>query len=914
MRESSLPFHPFYLKPLSTLLILSLIQSPLYGQSPAEKTAVEIPEVIASSVPTNSSAIKNNLPIPENQILKSATGQYIDEEVRKIPAFQKKPFNKNVSIQKTPSNKDNALFESAQSYIQKKIVPLEASFFEPGVGLDPRSGMPYDHIRIRLNRGILAEVGNYTAASKLSLSIPFLLGVIKQKPAFKNIKMTPKEAEEFLARTLHTLSAYVSEFPDYGGFLPWVDIRPNGRIAPSNTKIPSLDNGQLTWSLAAVVASFEDKGTPRQKEIAQTARALLSAQNYMKFYDPARGLLHGTIQKDGPNGAWIGDTTYHLDDMFEGTLAVLWGVLHGQIPEETWYNLKIPTVDYTLKSGEKATTLKGFRASFHEHWALAFLPFMDSALAPIYENFLYISSDFSNRNRLPGFLSTAYDPNGCYRQMGIPAIAAQAVDRDDVAVVFATAMAMLISPMTGAAWLKNLYEFKNVLSKFGAVESVGPDGYADIFTADAKGMTLLAVSGGVVDEIRDYLWTHRVPKTAIPMYVRFMELVHAKFKQIQKERGGEPIHMPSGPFTGPPLNSIQIKAMSPPKDPGPEFDITHHLQKGHLHGKNVRSVNRKTLEDDVFPGKKFEFDFEIPVFYPYFDQWAFRGTYLDKTVGISKMNFLTIEIPAYSPPALYEIEMKSDDISLATTVIDASEPGVISADKQWKKIIRPIHPVPDAQYKAFNYFAVAIHDPHYLLGQYSMYGHEGRVSIRSLKLSRAHPVTGEIPKQDPLIAAEEKLFNLTPYWRISHGDLPIEVDPQKGLYSFPGGKGWRGGYTPYIEISKYKYLYLKIRNTSGARNSFNIELKHENDHLSGYKIPVMLFESDHWYFYRLFLPDTGDKTLNYFAISDPEGKFQLGLVGLANEELSGPGIKSVEFNPAKQKYRWYRDEPAETNP
>jgi len=179
--------------------------------------------------------------------------------------------------------------------------------------------------------------------------------------------------------------------------------------------MPSLDNGQLSWALATVVAGLEDSELESDRSLAAMAQSILLCQNYRIFYNSEKKLLHGTIQYDDETGQWYGDQTYYLNDMFEGTMAVLWAVLHGQIPEDAWYNLAIPTSEYTTAQGETITTLSGFRASFHEHWALGFLPVMDSALAPLYQNFLYTQADYARKNNLPGFLSTAYDPHGVYR-------------------------------------------------------------------------------------------------------------------------------------------------------------------------------------------------------------------------------------------------------------------------------------------------------------------------------------------------------------------------------------------------------------------------------------------------------------------------------------------------------------------
>jgi len=783
------------------------------------------------------------------------------------------------------------LSDVARLFLEETLIPSEAAYFQAGIGMDSHTGMPYDHIRIRLKENLLSEVGNYTAASKLSLMIPFLMKIIQKNPYLRQVKITPEEATVKLRQTLRTLLNYSEKYPDYGGFLPWVDIRPNGTIAPASTKVPSLDNGQMTWALAAVVAAFEDSSDPELRKIASMAQKFLHGQSYKKFYDPKLKLLHGTIQYDTEAREWSGDKTYYLNDMFEGTLAVLWGVLHGQIPEEAWDNLEIPTIEYITESGEKITTLAGFRASFHEHWALAYLPFMESALAPLYQNYLYAQADHAHRNHLPGFISTAYDPKGIYRQMGIDSIAYEKVDRTDVAVLFATAMAMLISPSVGASWLIKFYAFKNFLTPYGGYESVGRDGYADIFTADAKGMTLLASSGGVVDEINKYLRERTVPGTGIPMNVKLIDLMHAKYKQMMATRDNRPIFFPSKPFPAPPEEVIQVNFQKPP-DAGEIYDVIAHLQPGHLHGKNVRSVGQKTLEQDIQPGQPFQFEFEIPAYYAYFDQWAFRGTYVDKAVRIADMRYVMLTLPLLNPPGIYELEIKSDDITLATVVVNTAKPGRISQDGKWKTFVERITPIPESDDKPFNYISVAIHDPRYLLGEMSRGGREGTIVLKEIALYKKFPFT-DVPeppyKNNPQDDTELELIR---YWRLSHGDLPFQRDALRGTYRFSGGSGWRGGYIPYTNLSKFRYIYIKVRNaTDNACQCFHIELKHESDQLLGEKIPLVIPPDREWHIYEIPIPPYIRYTFNYIAVSDPYADFELGSLLLAPAQvtdLKGP--------------------------
>lgn len=795
-----------------------------------------------------------------------------------------------------------AITPDIKYFMEEILIPNEAKYFEPGLGMDETTGLPYDHIRYRLKSKIMTEVGNYTAASKLSLSIPFLLNIIQHKPGFASLEgWTAVDAQQKLKAVLLTLQKFNQDFPDYRGFLPWVDIRPNGTIAPANTKIPSLDNGQLTWALAAVVSVFENAQTGEAFEIKSLAEHLLAFQNYGHFYDKESGLLHGTIQVAHRDGRWVGDKTYYLNDMFEGTMAVLWAVLHGQVPEAAWNNLKIPTVDYKTMQGDQVTTFQGFRSSFHEWWALAYLPFMQSPLAPLFHNYLFVQADHAVKNKLPGFTSTAFDAQGVYRQMGIPEIAGQKVDRDDVSVVFGTAISMMISPSAGSLWLKNLYDRHGLVTPFGAVESMGPDGFADIFTADAKGMTLLAASGGMNHEIERYLKSHRYLDTQMTLYQKMMLLFQSKHDQMLKARAGRPVLMSRHAIPLPPADSIEPQYAKPPT-PGEAFDVTRHFQAGHLHGKNVTSVGEETLEDDLNSGSVLEFDYEIPPHFIYFDQWAFRGTYLDKAVRIAEMSYLVVEVPASVSPSAYEIELKSDDITLASALVRTTDKGWVPQGSGTKTLVYPIHPIPESDYKALNYLSISLHDPRYANGPLKSYARQGQVVIKSIKLAKQHPFRSEL-SQNPAPAESYSEIPILKFWRLSHGDMPYKTNPWKGTLVFEGGRGWRGGYVPYSDVRKYKYLYLKIRNKSGTCNCLDLEMKHELSQLLGQKVSLVLNSSGKWQYFEIPIPQKNKRAFNYLAISDVLGKFEIGSAFLSQRPVSSFNAEKVDTSGKKTHLR-----------
>ena len=106
-----------------------------------------------------------------------------------------------------------------KEFLKTILIPQEASYFHMDVGLEPQTGMPYDHVRIRLKESLLSEIGNYTAASKLSLLIPYLMKVIQRDPALDNVPLRWHEAKTLLRRNLNTILVFIQRYPEYHGFL-----------------------------------------------------------------------------------------------------------------------------------------------------------------------------------------------------------------------------------------------------------------------------------------------------------------------------------------------------------------------------------------------------------------------------------------------------------------------------------------------------------------------------------------------------------------------------------------------------------------------------------------------------------------------------------------------------------------------
>jgi hypothetical protein len=116
-----------------------------------------------------------------------------------------------------------------------------------------------------------------------------------------------------------------------------------------------------------------------------------------------------------------------------------------------------------------------------------------------------------------------------------------------------------------------------------------------------------------------------------------------------------------------------------------------------------------------------------------------------------------------------------------------------------------------------------------------------------------------------------------------HGDLAWTKDETRGVLSFRGGRGWRGGYVdPELDLSKYKFANIGIRNLTGRPTSVSIELKHERIQLLHGKRLIALPADDSWHVVKIELPGDIRHPLNYLALSDPGGPFELSSVAFSN--------------------------------
>ncbi|HRZ86703.1 MAG TPA: hypothetical protein P5287_02690 [bacterium] len=788
--------------------------------------------------------------------------------------------------------------KDVDDFIARQVVPREARIFNE---TQSAGGMSCDRAALEIkNEKDQTRLGPlklemaptarelYTASSKEAVHIAYLLGIATSKPALAGVKLEPAGEEQaaLSSRGLPCNDITVAKLrlirklqthKQYGKMLPWVGIGPDGTITPKSDFIPSLDNGEASWSIAAIIGGLGGEKDPLSQELVALAGEVLKLHDYAPFFNRSTGLLYAEINKDMTQKGG-----YELNDMCEGTMAVLWAVLHGQVPESAWDNIKITTVPYVTAGGETIDALQGYRGSLHELWPLGWLPLMDSPLAPLYKNHMYAQLDLANRRGLPGVGATCYTING-YRQIGPFALASMPGDREDVATAYATAMLMLIDREVGAKWFANLYAYPGMSGNYGIVESVAPDGYGNILTTDSKGLIITSLMGGLKKEVKEYLTSRTVPGTNVTMYDRMKELLARKYRQLMDARKGVPLRTFTKPYPAPAKDQMTV-AVKPLPPAAKVTEVTKLLQPEHHHGLNVadnwqRSEGGIVLDYRIAEGDR--------------DQFAWKGTFI-KPMSLYGMKYLSVTIPADTPRYVFNIEFKNSlrslPLAIAQDVSTVTEENVVlSLDGKTKTIVTPFFSSEKSKDVPCDYVSLSLADP-----KARNNPREGRIEILDIKLTREYPmgVSGEAVRRILDIPGREDIL---PSFAWPHGGLVFRKDRERGTILFTGeaGKGgaWRGGYVaePIPLGSRYAggHVSIVVRARPDAEGAFTIELKNEGKNLFGRNVRVTIPAGNDWQVVQVPLPDDKEMLLNYIALSEPSGQFELAAITFDAGQGSG---------------------------
>ena len=697
-----------------------------------------------------------------------------------IPAFSDSPG----TVRPSSASSTNAVgTASAEDPLLTTLKGI-ASYARPRVGVDERTFLPVDHLRIDPASGLTYGRGMYTSASAIGPYLLFLLKVYEGQGPYAKVNLIALRSEVddlkarsiqadnktlALARILHTLDTIgdvierdeAAGIQFLGGLLAWVSINPDGKAMRDKDLVPLLDNGILNWCYAAILSALEGNEEPLAKAVTEKIHSLLARQKLELFLDRENSRFFGEINvKTG-----IGNPDYYLRRFWtEDMLAVLWALLHTPMTEQErlaiWDTLEAKITEWKTPAGETIDVPIGYTASNHELIpAFLFLPIRNLPGYACFWNSQYVQADYAVRRKNPGFLAVSYDPLGAYSKMGIRQISEypEYIQRDDCAVVYATAPVLLCEPAAGLAWLRKLVAGQNLLTRYGPVESSGPEGRADIIAADSQFRTAALLGGGVHKEILQYLQTHDVAGTQIRCIDFVRKLFARKEAQILKTAGLTAFRTPQSPFPEPPdrdystTRTLGLQA--------PSFEILQNLAPGvdDRHGANVFSPEgqniRWSLNDDGMI-----IDYAIPRTADIYSRFAWWGTYLGHARPYpAGFTHVEVTVPNDGKPHRFNMALKREDTSLVKPIhVDSRNRGTLSDDGKWMTLTYPLQFRKRFLHRPLTYVSFSIDDP----VRNPDFPAEDKLAVRSVTLVNKDVPVGQEVDLDAAIA---KIGELPPY-------------------------------------------------------------------------------------------------------------------------------------------------------
>jgi len=142
------------------------------------------------------------------------------------------------------------------------------------------------------------------------------------------------------------------------------------------------------------------------------------------------------------------------------------------------------------------------------------MPYTSSATAKaVFENGELARLSYSANNAYPGLFASTNAPDGSYvSTLGIRPLASQPIVNTTMITPYGAYVSILLFPNTTAplAWLAAMLNADRMQCKYGVIESLAIEGstkgqVAKMVTWDTKMTTVLALTGGIVDLVKDYM-------------------------------------------------------------------------------------------------------------------------------------------------------------------------------------------------------------------------------------------------------------------------------------------------------------------------------------------------------------------------------------------------------------------------
>jgi hypothetical protein len=490
--------------------------------------------------------------------------------------------------------------EGKRQQFLMEMAHWEGKFNVHKLGLNVLSGLTYDGHGINYVTGELHDPAHgFSAASKEcihvallalglsgnnSMAYAFLKSSLEstvKRDASKMFKWNSVEDYiiDILTRKILSYEKWNKKYPGFGGFLPWYTVSDAGMDLAWDwqDRVPSLDNGELIWSLAAAALILQEAGYAPLAQRYMNQVILMAETAITIFYENegrircVTQILNITAQPTRENYQnWqdpSGETCF-LDDPYEGELMAFFMDLFCDWEannytkderEKIWIykRRKLQKATYSSKKGP-IDVERGWWFSSHEKWKYMMLPYTDIPInRRVFLNGERARVHFSREHGYGGLFASVtnvsspgnYHPN-YVSATGIQEIAFQRVLTNNLVTPYA-AFPLLIENITkpfGLAWYASMLKGSKMQNPFGSTEAISIDGtlISPVLTWDSKITSILAASGGITDLTRIVLMKRGY-------YDRFSSIIKREWERVFTDLRGEDIA-----FVGPEIDIPNI--------------------------------------------------------------------------------------------------------------------------------------------------------------------------------------------------------------------------------------------------------------------------------------------------------------------------------------------------------------------
>jgi hypothetical protein len=339
-----------------------------------------------------------------------------------------------------------------------------------------------------------------------------------------------------ITKKISTYEIFASEYPGYGGFLPWIAVNADS-VTPTadwTQGIPALDNGQLFWAAYGLTHVLEQKYPEQVDLIARWNNfwMTMSENSATIFYegngkirsvasisDITKPVEENTYANGGSNCENF-DNPCYLDDPYEGELFAVMMYLFAPLApadrDQIWIAKrdKLQAADvFVTELNEHITVQKGWWFSAHEQWKYLFLPYLQSDINKrVFLNGEKARTWDAKESKLPGMfasvtsaISSNADALAYFSDCGVQSAAYEKVGHRQVVTPYSTMPLFLADQASAAVWYHNMLSGPAGQTKYGSIEALDISGtkVSPMTTWDSKITTVVAIMGGLSDIIAD---------------------------------------------------------------------------------------------------------------------------------------------------------------------------------------------------------------------------------------------------------------------------------------------------------------------------------------------------------------------------------------------------------------------------